>query len=296
MNQAKNTSAFLRLTAAVLLFGTIGIFRTWSGLPSGLLSMSRGLIGAAFLLAVMLASGKKISLKAVKKSLFLLILSGAMIGANWILLFEAYNYTTVPIATLCYYMAPIFVILASPLVLKEKLTGTKLLCTLIALVGIILVVFGSDDGASVGKNHFVGILCGLGAALLYGSDILINKIVDGVTAEERTFVQLITAGIVCVPYTLLCEDLGAIEWDAISVTLLLVMGILHTGIAYTLYFGSMKQLPAQTVALLSYIDPVASVILAVWLLPGSVLTAAGWIGAILVLGAALISELPYKEK
>lgn len=296
MNQTKNTSAILRLTSAVLLFGTIGIFRTWSGLPSGLLSMSRGLIGAAFLLAVILLSGKRISLKAVKKSIVLLILSGAMIGANWILLFEAYNYTTIPIATLCYYMAPIFVILASPLVLKEKLTGAKLLCTLIAFAGIVLVVFGSDDGSGGGKNHFVGILCGLGAAILYGSDILINKVVEGVTAEERTFVQLATAGIVCIPYTLLCEDLGAITWTGVNITLLLVMGVLHTGIAYTLYFGSMKQLPAQTVALLSYIDPVASVILAVWLIPNSVLTAAGWIGAVLVLGAAVISELPHKEK
>ena len=290
-----NRSAMVKLLSAVLLFGTIGLFRTWSGLPSGLLSMTRGLIGAAFLFAYMLLSGKRISLTAVKKSLFLLILSGAIIGANWILLFEAYNYTTVPIATLCYYMAPIFVILASPLVLKEKLTGTKLLCTAIALVGIALVTFGSDDGASVGKNHLIGILCGLGAALLYSSDILINKIVEGVTAEERTFVQLLTAGLVCVPYTFLCEDLGAVEWNAVSVILMLVMGVLHTGFAYTLYFGSMKQLPAQTVALLSYLDPVTSVILAVWLLPGSILSAAGWFGAILVLGAALFSERPHKK-
>lgn len=296
MNQTKNTSALIRLTSAVLLFGTIGLFRTWSGLPSGLLSMTRGLIGAAFLYAVMLLAGKHISFSAIRKSLPLLILSGAMIGANWILLFEAYNYTTVPIATLCYYMAPVFVILASPLVLKERLTGTRLLCTGIALVGIILVVFGSDDGASDGKNHLIGILCGLGAAALYGGDILINKVVEGVTAEERTFVQLFTAGLVCIPYTFLCEDLGSVEWTGAGIALMLVMGIVHTGIAYTLYFGSMKQLPAQTVALLSYVDPVASVILAVWLLPGSVLTAAGWIGAVLVLGAALLSELPHKEK
>ena len=77
--------------------------------------------------------------------------------------------------------------------------------------------------------------------------------------------------------------------------LLIVMGVLHTGIAYTLYFGAMKKLPAQTVALLSYIDPVASVILAVLLLPGSILTAAGWIGALLVLGAAVASEMKHKK-
>ncbi len=291
MNRSEKTSATISLTAAVLLFGTIGIFRAYTPLPSGLLSMSRGLIGALFLLVVTLCAHTKLSLSAIRKHFLPLALSGAMIGLNWILLFEAYNYTTVPVATLCYYMAPIFVILLSPIVLREKLTKGKLLCTAVAFVGIALVTFGSDAGGGTdGKNHLLGILFGLGAAALYAGDILINKRVDGVTAEERTLTQLAAAGIVCIPYTLLAEDIGSIEFTATALILLVVMGILHTGIAYTLYFGAMKKLPAQTVALLSYIDPVASVILAVLLLPGSVLSIAGWAGAALVLGAAVLSE------
>ncbi len=294
MNKSEKTSATLSLIAAVLLFGTIGVFRAYTPLPSGLLSMSRGLIGALFLLSVMLCTRAKLSAKAIRKNLLLLGISGAMIGLNWILLFEAYNYTTVPIATLCYYMAPIFVILASPIVLKEKLTKTKLLCALVAFIGITLVVFGSDSGSAAdGKNHLLGILLGIGAAALYAAVILVNKIVDGVTAQERTLTQLAVAGIVCIPYTLFCENLSAVQFTATSVVLLIVMGVVHTGIAYTLYFGAMKKLPAQTVALLSYIDPVTSVILAVWLLPGSVLTTAGWIGALLVLGAAVVIEMKH---
>lgn len=297
MNKSEKTSATLSLTAAVLLFGTIGIFRAYTPLPSGLLSMSRGLIGAMFLLGVMLCMREKISPSAIRKNFLLLGISGAMIGLNWILLFEAYNYTTVPIATLCYYMAPIFVILASPLVLKEGLTKGKLLCALCAFVGIALVAFGSDAGGNTeGKDHLLGILLGIGAAALYAGDILINKVVDGVSAKERTLTQLAVAGIVCIPYTLFAENLGEVVFTPTNVTLLIVMGILHTGIAYTLYFGAMKKLPAQTVALLSYIDPVASVILAVLFLPGSVLTLSGWIGALLVLGAAILSEIPQKEK
>lgn len=294
MNKSEKTSATLSLITAVLLFGTIGIFRAYTPLPSGLLSMSRGLIGALFLFFVMLCTREKLSGKAIRKNIPLLGISGAMIGLNWILLFEAYNYTTVPVATLCYYMAPIFVILASPIVLKERLTKKKLLCTLVAFIGITLVIFGSDAGDTAdGKNHLLGILLGIGAAALYAGDILINKVIEGVTAKERTFTQLAVAGIVCIPYTLFAENLGAVKFTTASVILLLVMGVLHTGIAYTLYFGAMKKLPAQTVALLSYIDPVASVILAVWLLPGSVLTAAGWIGALLVLGAAVVSEMKH---
>ncbi len=296
MEQKSKTKAIIGVIIPMLIFGTIGVLRHYSGLPSGFLSMTRGLIGAAFLFIVMLISRKKINFKAVKKAFLLLFISGAMIGANWILLFEAFEYTTIPIATLCYYMAPIFVILMASVVLKEKLTPLKLICTAIAFIGIILVTFGSDDGSSVGKNHLIGILCGLGAAALYAGDIIINKVVDGVSAEERTLIQLFTAGAVCIPYTFTVENITSSLFDAKSTTLLLIMGIVHTGIAYTMYFGSMKQLKAGTVALLSYIDPVASVILAVMLIPNSVLTAMGWIGAVLVLGAAVISELPQKNK
>ena len=296
MNKNEQRRALISVTAAILLFGTIGIFREFTPLPSGLLSMSRGLIGAAFLALVMLVRKIKISASAVKKNFFLLGLSGAMIGANWILLFEAYKATTIPIATLCYYMAPIFVILASPLVLKEKLTSLKLICAGISFIGIILVAFGSDAGGSVGdKNHFLGIILGLGAGALYAGDILINKCVDGITAEERTLSQLAVAGIVCIPYVLLVENVKEIDYTPLSVTMLIIMGVLHTGIAYTMYFGGMKKLPAQTVAIISYIDPAVSVILAVLLVKGSVLSLYGWIGAILILGAALVSELPHKK-
>lgn len=298
MEQHENKKAVLGVIVTMLIFGTIGIFREYTPLPSGLLSMARGLIGAAFLFLIMLISRAKISGAAVKKNFLLLFISGVMIGVNWILLFEAYKYTTVPVATLSYYMAPIFVILGAAAVLKEKLTPLKLICALVAFVGIVLVAFGSDAGgeSAEGKNHLLGILLGLGAAALYAGDILINKIVDGVTAQERTLVQLATAGVVCIPYTLLAENPGEIRFTAASVVMLIIMGIVHTGIAYTLYFGSMKQLRAQTVALLSYIDPVASVILAVLLIPNSVLTLMGWIGAVLVLGAAVVSERPSKNK
>lgn len=298
MEQKNSKKAVVGVIVTMLIFGTIGIFREYTPLPSGLLSMARGLIGAAFLFAVMLFSHANTKISTSKKNLILLVTSGAMIGVNWILLFEAYKYTTVPIATLSYYMAPIFVILGASVVLKERLTPLKLICALVAFAGIVLVAFGSDGGSEAlsDKNHMLGILLGVGAAALYAGDILINKVIDGVEAKERTLVQLFVAGAVCIPYTFLAEDLGNVEFTPLSIVMLIIMGIVHTGFAYTLYFGSMKQLKAGTVALLSYIDPVASVILAVWLIPGSILTAMGWIGAVLVLGSAVVSELPSKNQ
>lgn len=293
----QSKKAMIGVIIPMLIFGTIGIFRQYTDIPSGFLAAARGLIGAAVLFLVMLVTRAKINRQALKKNFLLLFISGAMIGVNWILLFEAYRYTTVPIATLSYYMAPIFVILGASVILKEKLTSVKLICALIAFVGIILVAFGSDSGGENmdGKNHLLGILLGVGAAALYASDILINKVVDGVGAEERTLVQLFTAGAVCVPYTLLAENAVNVSFTATSTVMVIIMGILHTGIAYTLYFGSMKKLRAGTVALLSYIDPVSAVILAIIFIKGSVLTLLGWIGAVLVLGAAVVSELPSKK-
>ena len=193
-------------------------------------------------------------------------------------------------------MAPIFVFLASPLVLGEKLTKLKMVCAAVAFVGIVLVAFGSDAGESTGeKNHLLGILLSLGAAALYAGDILINKCIDGITAEERTLSQLAVAGAVCIPYTLLVENVSKIEFTSLGIVMLIILGIVHTGIAYSLYFGGMKKLPAQTVAIISYLDPATSVVLAVLLIEGSVLSLYGWIGAILILGAALVSELPHKR-
>ncbi len=292
MKQRENKTAMLGIIATMLIFGTIGIFREYTPLPSGLLSMARGLIGAAFLFAIMLVRRTKINFAAVKKNFLWLFISGAMIGANWILLFEAYKYTTVPVATLSYYMAPAFVIIGAAAFLGERLTKRKALCMLVAFIGIVLVAFGSDAGGGTGgKNHPLGIMLGLSAAALYAGDIIINKLVDGVSAVERTLIQLFTAGAVCIPYTLLAENLNTVEFTKTSITMLIIMGVVHTGIAYTMYFASMKQLRAQTVALLSYIDPVSSVILAFIFIKGSYLSALGWLGALLVLGSAAVSEL-----
>lgn len=278
-----NAKARLGLIAAMVIFGSIGIFRRYIPLPSGMIGACRGLMGMLFLLGVNLARGEKPCGKDIRASLPLLLLSGAAMGFNWILLFEAYRYTSVATATLCYYMAPIFVILASPIVLKERLTLRKLLCVAAAVVGVALVSGVSETGS------LTGILLGLGAAVLYACVILLNKRLGSVSTGDRTIVQLGTAGAVLVPYTLLAESFAGVTMDGMSIIMLLVVGAVHTGLAYWLYFGSMKELPAQTVALYSYIDPIVAILLSALIL-GEALTPLGLLGAVLVLGATLVSE------
>lgn len=287
-NQSSKQSKGMLITAMVI-FGTIGIFRKYIPLPSSVLALARGFIGALFLLGFAFLRGKRMSLSAIKANPVSLLLSGAFIGFNWILLFESYQYTTVATATLCYYMAPVIVILAAPLFFKEHLTIKKLCCVAVAMVGMVLVSGVLQAGIS-GVQDMKGILLGLGAAAFYASVILLNKTFQNISTYDKTIMQLIVATVVVLPYVLVTEDVGAIQWNPTMVVMTLVVGILHTGIAYALYFGSMGHLKAQTVALFSYIDPIVAIILSATLLQERI-GVEGIIGAALVLGATLVSEL-----
>ena len=295
MSQKQGSSASLMmLTVSMIIYGTIGIFRRHIPLSSGVLACARGFLGSAFLLIFLKLRGRSLGFRMAKRDMALFILSGAMIGVNWILLFEAYNYTMVATATLCYYMQPTIVILLSPLLLNEKLTAKKALCAAAAIVGMALVtgIFEGAAGSVSGSTggQFKGILLGLGAAALYAAVIILNKKSGPADAYEKTILQLFSAAAVLVPYLLLTGQLKDLHPDGRALVLLAVVGIVHTGIAYALYFGSMDGLPGQTIALFSYIDPVVALFLSAFLLREPV-TAFGIAGAVLILGAAVVSEI-----
>ena len=293
MQKNENILDKIALIAAMLIFGTIGIFKKAIPLPSGTIAMFRGIIGALMLMLILLITGRKISFNTIKKHIGLLIISGAFIGFNWILLFESYNYTSVATATLCYYMAPVFVIFASPLLLNERLTVKQLICSLFAIIGMILVSGFFEVGF---KNSYelIGVGLGLGAALLYAGVRIMNKKMPEVGAFEKTVIQLISAGITIIPYTLLFENISFKSVSTKTILLILILGFVHTAIAYALYFSSLKSIKAQTAAIFSYIDPIFAIILSVLVLKEnmSILTI---IGSIIVLGATLISEIKIKK-
>lgn len=289
----KQTSSGARLSVvtAMVIFGTIGIVRSCiPGIPSGLLASLRGVVGALFLLALLYLRGGKLDQAAIRKNLGRLLVSGVVMGFNWILLFEAYRYTSVATATLCYYMAPVFVILAAPLVVKERLTLKKFVCVGVALIGMV-PVSGVLSAGFGGLAELRGVALGLGAAVLYACVVLINQRIEGIGAYDKTILQLAAAGVALLPYTLLVENVRAVSLTWPTVLWVGVICIVHTGLAYALYFGAMGRVSAQTVALLSYIDPVVAVLLSATLL-GQGLDALGWIGALLVLGATVACELP----
>ena len=290
----KTTNAKLSLILSMVIFGTIGIFRKYIPLPSGIVAFSRGVLGVAYLLIFIKLKKIPMDGASIKKHLKRLVLSGMFIGLNWVLLFESYRYTSVAVATLCYYMAPIFVIVASPFVLKDKLTVKKTICVFIALIGMIFVS-GVLEGGISDVSELKGVLFGLGAAALYATVVMMNQGLKEVPTYDKTIMQLGAAAAVLIPYELFIEDLSTVAFTPLIIIMLIIVGVVHTGIAYALYFGSMNGLKAQTVALFSYIDPIVAIILSALFLKEP-MTVYSIIGAVLVLGATMISELPEKKK
>lgn len=279
-----------QLAFALFMFGTIGIFVRHIPLPSSVIAASRGIIGTIFLLLYVRSKKQTISMADIRRNARTLILSGGCIGFNWILLFEAYRHTTVAIATLCYYMAPVFVVIASVFLFREKLTPLKGLCLAGALLGMLLVSGVLQNGFA-GTSDATGIFLGLGAATLYASVILLNKCLKDISALDATIVQLAASAVVLFPYILLTENLTDMTFSPTGLILLATVGILHTGATYALYFGAIRSLKAQTIGLYSYIDPLVAILLSALLLKEP-LGAAGIVGAVLILGSTLVSELP----
>ena len=289
-------NAKIKIITAMVTFGTIGVFVRYIPLPSSIIALVRGVLATIFLLTVMAAGKRRPDRTAIRRNLALLVISGGMIGFNWILLFEAYNYTSVAVATLCYYLAPVFVIIASPFVLGEKLTMRKTLCVISALAGMVMVsgvIQNYVSGGNAEDLNLTGVLLGIGAGALYATIILMNKKLKNISSYDTTVMQLAAASIVLVPYCLLTVDIGSLEVTPGSAVLLVIVGIVHTGIASVLYFGSIKELPAQTVAIFSYIDPILAVLLSAFLLKES-MDMLSISGAILILGSTFVSEMKGK--
>ena len=275
------------------IFGTIGLFVRLIPLPSSMIALVRAAMGALFLLAMILMQKRKPDWAGIRRNWKPLLLSSIAMAAEWILLFESYRYTTVAVATLCYYMSAVFVIIAAPFILKEKITAHKAICAAAAVFGMVLVS-GVLEGQA-GAFSPVGVALGLTAAVFYAVIVLCNKRVKNVSSYDTTFIQLFTVTFLLLPYVLLTEDFSLFgTLEPLGLVMLLSVGAVHTGIAYAMYFSSLQKIKAQTAALFSYLDPVIALLLSIFVLREG-MTALGLIGAVIVLGAMLLSEREPKK-
>lgn len=287
----KENTAKVLMAVAMFIFGTLAPFVRNINVSSGELALYRAVMAAVLVGSFLLITKQKLSIKNIKKELLLLLLSGAAMGINWILLFEAYKYTTVSVATLSYYFAPVIVMIVCPLIFKEKLNGKQILCFVMSTAGLVLIT-GTSGG---GSDDLLGIAFGLGAAVFYATVMLLNKFIKGVMGLHRTFIQFLSAIVVLVPYVAITSGFTLGELNSTGWTCLLVVGLIHTGITYCMYFSALKELPGQKVAILSYIDPLVAVLVSViWL--QEAISLPQIIGGVLILGFTLWSELPSRKK
>lgn len=285
---SKQNKSRLMLISSMIVFGTLGPFVRNISVSSGEIALYRAVLASLLIGIFLLITKQTIPFKAIKKEVPFLLLSGVAMGFNWILLFQAYKYTTVSIATLSYYFAPVIITIVCPFLYKEKMKTKQWICFIMSTLGIVLIT-GIGD-LNTNNDHFIGILFGLGAACLYAMVVLLNKSIKNVEGIHRTFLQFIAAVAVLTPYVLATSGITVSTLNTTGWVCLLIIGLFHTGINYCLYFSSLKELPGQKAAILSYIDPLVAVFVSVLILHES-MTLVQVIGGLLILGFTLWNEL-----
>lgn len=280
-------NAKIMLIISMVIFGTLGIFTRNIAISSGELALYRAILAAVLIFVYLIVTKQKTDFRSIKKELLLLLLSGTAMGINWILLFEAYKYTTISAATLSYYFAPVIVIVACPILFKEKLSSRQMICFLMSALGLVMI---TGIGDLRNDNDFIGILFGLGAALFYAAVILLNKFIKNVEGIYRTFLQFISAIVILIPYVKMTSGVTLGNLNFTGWVNLLIVGFIHTGITYCMYFSSLKELPGQKAAILSYIDPLVAVLISVAIL-GETMTIWQAIGGVFILGFTLWNEI-----
>lgn len=284
----------IRFLILMSVFGMMGPLVRGIDLPSSAIACLRAWLSAVALSGYILLSGKKYDRTANMRVLKPMLLAGVCIAIDWIGLFEAYKYTTIATATVFYYTAPVIVFLVSPLLLGERFTAKHLLCAVTAFAGMIFVSGMADSGIPA-LADIKGILFALFGAAGYATIILINKKCPGGDPIIRTLIQLATAAVITTPYVLATENVRNFTFSAKSITFLLILAIGFTALTYIFYFDLILKIPARTVAMFSYADPILAVLISVFIL-SEPFTPANVIGTVLIIGAALVSEIKGEKK
>lgn len=276
--------AFLKYLCALLLFGLNGIVASHIEMSSYEIVFLRTLIGSILLIVLFLLGKGRFHIRENKRDTVFIVLSGIAMGTSWMFLYEAYQQIGVSLASLLYYCGPVIVMILSPLIFREKLTWPKIIGFLIVLTGIVLV-----NGNLAGSGNTWGLFCGVMSAVMYFFMVTLNKQSKQITGMENSVIQLTVSFLTVALFVgfkqafVIHIPVGAWPW-------ILVLGIVNTGIGCYLYFSPLSKLPVQTVAICGYLEPLSAVVFAALLL-GESMSAPQIIGAVCIIGGAMIGEI-----
>ncbi|MCY9348900.1 EamA family transporter [Bacillus spizizenii] len=277
----------IQFILSMIIFGTMGLVVRYIDLSSSETALLSSSIGCLFLMFVFFMMKKTIPWKLAKANAYILFLSGIALGGNWIFLYQAYDHTTLTNATLGYYFAPVFVMILSPMVLKEQLPIKKMVCIGVAIIGMLLIV-GNGISAS-GTEDLLGIFFGLVAAAFYAALMLLNKFIHHMGRLEITIIQLGITALLLLPYVFFIEGFGILGVSNSSVPFIIILGIVNTGIGFWLFFSGMQKLKGQSIAILSYVDPFVAILISAMILQEQ-MTIVQMLGGTLLLGSTFVSE------
>lgn len=281
--KSKRFLAYGMYILSLLILGTNGIFVSHISLASSQIVLMRTLIGGILLTCFVLFLGG-FDKDHLRRERIPLLLGGAALGLNWVALFEAYRLLNVSLATLIYYVGPIFVLLFSPILFREKLTGKKLVSVIIVGIGLICI---SGSVVVIGMNS-LGLLFAAFSAFFYAALIVFNKQISYTSGMQTAALELDVAFFVVLVYTLCTSGLPHLAGN--DLPYIVVIGFINTGLAYLLYFSGLQKLSGQSVALISYIDPVSALLFSAILLH-EVMTPVQVAGAALIIGGAMLGEI-----
>lgn len=277
--------AFIKYLSALLLFGLNGIVASNIALSSYEIVFLRTLIGSILLIILFLAGKGKFHIVTYRKDTVYIVLSGIAMGTSWMFLYEAYQQIGVSMASLLYYCGPVIVMILSPLIFREKLTASKIIGFLFVLIGIYFV----NGNAATEGGSIWGIICGAMSAVMYFFMVTLNKQTKNITGMENSVLQLMVSFLTVAVFVGFKQgfviNIPSDDWHWI-----LILGILNTGIGCYLYFSPLAKLPVQTVAVCGYLEPLSAVVFASILL-GEKMTIVQIIGAVCIIGGAMIGEL-----
>ncbi|MDI9371371.1 MAG: EamA family transporter [Synergistaceae bacterium] len=275
---------YVRLTSSYLIFGSNGIVASRIMLSSLEIVYLRTFIGSLFLIAAFLLAGGKFTVFRKGRDLCFLLLSGIAMGTSWMFLYEAYRQIGVGLATLAYYVGPAIVMVAAPLVFKEKLIPARLRGFAVVLLGMALV---NSDAFAQGTISW-GLACGLMSAIMLAVMVILNRLAASITGFENAVLQLTISFLTVAVFTVARQGF-LVSIPSGSLLPMILLGLVNTGYGCYLYFSTMQRLPAQTVVITGYLEPLSALIFSALLL-GERMTPVQIVGAAMILGGALYGE------
>ncbi len=273
---------------SMLIFGTNGILVHHISLASSQIILMRTLIGGLLLTLIVLLRGG-FDRAGIRADILPLLVGGSVLGLNWVALFEAYRQLNVSLATLIYYVGPILVLLFSPVLFREKLNSRKITSVVLVAVGLVCI----SGSIALRGMSMRGLLTAVVSALFYAAVIIFNKRITHTGGLQTAALELDIAFVIVLIYMML--TVGPPHPAVSDIPWIAVIGLVNTGLAYLLYFSGLQKLPAQSAALISYVDPVSALVFSALFLHET-MTPVQILGAVLIIGGAVFGELKSRNQ